>query len=66
MGKKMDWEGFEKAALEKLKDGEKLGGKDGVTAPLIKYLLETALGAELEEERAKNKKNCKNGKGENV
>lgn len=33
MGKKMDWEGFEKAALDKLKKGEKLGGKDGVMAP---------------------------------
>jgi len=63
----MDWEGFEKAALEKLKEGEKLGGKDGVMAPLIKHLLETALGAELEEhleeEKAKKKKNRKNGKG---
>jgi hypothetical protein len=52
---------FEKAALSKLKNGEKLGGKDGVMAPLIKHLLETALGGELEEhlavEKAKNKKN---------
>jgi transposase-like protein len=63
MGKKIDWEGFEKAALEKLKNGEKLGGKDGVMAPLIKHLLETALDAELEnhleEDKAKNKKNRK-------
>lgn len=67
MGKKIDWEGFEKAALDKLKKGEKLGGKDGVMAPLIKHLLETALDAELEdhlaEDKAKNKKNRKNGKG---
>ena len=63
MGKKIDREGFEKAALDKLKNGEKLGGKDGVMAPLIKHLLETALGAELdehlEEEKAKNQKNRK-------
>ncbi len=64
----MDWEGFEKAALSKLKNGEKLGGKDGVMAPLIKHLLETALGGELEEhleeDKAKNKKKQKKWKGE--
>ncbi len=66
MKKKMDWEGFEQAALSKLKNGEKLGGKDGVMAPLIKHLLEAALGGELdahlEEERGNQKKNRKNGK----
>jgi putative transposase len=58
---------FEESALSKLKKGKKLEGKDGVMAPLIKHLLETALGGELDahlkEEKAKNKKNRKNGKG---
>jgi transposase-like protein len=67
MKKKMDWKSFEESALSKLKNGEKLEGKDGVMAPLIKHLLETALGGELDahlkEEKAKKKKNRKNGKG---
>ncbi len=66
MDRNLDWARFEKEALEKLKSGGKLGGKDGVMAPLIKHLLETALGAELEnhldEEKASGKQNRKNGK----
>ena len=45
---KLDWNSFETEALKKLMNGEKLGGKDGVMAPLIKHLLETALGQELD------------------
>jgi transposase-like protein len=67
MKKNMDWKSFEESALSKLKNGEKLEGKDGVMAPLIKHLLETALGGELDahlkEEKTKKKKNRKNGKG---
>ena len=38
---KLNWEAFEKKALAKLKNGEQLGGKDGVMAASIKHLLET-------------------------
>lgn len=62
---KLNWEQFEKEALEKLKNGEQLGGKDGVMAPLIKHLLETALEGELDihlsEEKAQGKSNRRNG-----
>jgi len=63
---KLDWESFEQEALEKLKSGGQLGGKDGVMAPLIKHLLETALNSELDihlkGEKASGKSNRKNGK----
>ena len=57
---------MQKKALEQLKAGQSLTGKDGVFAPLLKQFLETALEAEMgghldEEERAK--KNKRNGKG---
>ncbi|MCH2042511.1 MAG: transposase, partial [Saprospiraceae bacterium] len=61
-----DWENYKKEAVEKLKKGGKLTGKDGVMAPLIKGLLEAALGGELEEQlkedKKKGRKNRKNGK----
>lgn len=61
-----DWENYKKEAVEKLKNGGKLTGKDGVMAPLIKGLLEAALGGELEEQlkedKKKGRKNRKNGK----
>ena len=67
MNNKKKWEDFEQEALSKLKNGEKLGGKDGVMAPLIKHLLEAALGGELEahlsEDKLAGKLNRKNGKG---
>ena len=63
---KINWEQFEAEALSKLKNGGKLGGKDGVMAPLIKHLLETALGSELDihlqEEKASGTSNRRNGK----
>lgn len=63
---KINWEQFEAEALAKLKNGGKLGGKDGVMAPLIKHLLETALGSELDihlqEEKASGTANRRNGK----
>ena len=61
----LNWEAFEKEALEKLRKGEQLGGKDGVMAPLIKHLLETALNSELDlhlkAERSAGKSNRRNG-----
>lgn len=37
-----------KKALEDLKEGKPLSGKDGILTPLIKKLTETALEAELD------------------
>ncbi len=57
---------FEKSAVEKLLRGEKLGGKDGILAPLIKRIVEASLEGELtahlEEEKASGKLNRRNGK----
>ncbi|MCT7604758.1 IS256 family transposase [Aliarcobacter butzleri] len=53
-------------ALEQIKAGAKIDGKDGVLAPLIKQLTEAALQAELEShlitELNKNRKNGKSTK----
>jgi putative transposase len=42
-----NFEEFEKEAVERLKQGEDLTGKDGIMTPLIKKILERALEAEL-------------------
>ena len=50
-------------ALEQIKAGAKIDGKDGVLAPLIKQLTEAALQAELESHLTREiNKNRKNGK----
>ena len=50
-------------ALEQIKAGAKIDGKDGVLAPLIKQLTEAALQAELESHLTSEiNKNRKNGK----
>lgn len=49
-------------ALEKIKAGAKIDGKDGVLAPLIKQLTEAALEAELESHLSEEVRNRKNGK----
>jgi len=55
---------FEKAVKELL-EGKKIGGKDGVLAPLVKELVEAALEAEIEshiaDEVLKGKRNRRNG-----
>jgi len=57
---------FEKEAVEKLSNGDKLGGKDGILAPLIKRIVEASLEGELNahlyEEKASGKTNRRNGK----
>ncbi len=49
------------AAIQALREGKDLGGKDGIFTPLIKQLTEAAMQAELEEhlaaEAAPNRKN---------
>ena len=65
-GEEFDWSDFETEALEGLKNGDSLGGKDGILAPMIKHLLEASLEGELsvhlEEEKLSGKKNRRNGK----
>jgi len=55
---------FEKAVKELLA-GKKIGGKDGVLAPLVKELVEAALEAEIEshiaDEVLQGKRNRRNG-----
>ncbi len=49
-------------ALEQIKAGVRIDGKDGVLAPLIKQLTQAALEAELESHLSteiRNRKNCK-------
>jgi len=58
MNEKFD---FDKA-LEQIKAGASIDGKDGVLAPLIKQLTEAALEGELESHLAQEIRNRKNGK----
>lgn len=61
--KKFDYQSFEKQALEQLKKGVPLEGKDGILAPLLKQLLETSLDGELDAHLAQdNDPNRRNGK----
>jgi putative transposase len=52
---KFDWNIFENEALEKLKGGKPLEGKEGILAPMIKRLVEKSLEGELECHLKENK-----------
>jgi putative transposase len=61
-----DFASMQKLALEQLKAGKSLTGKDGVFAPLIKQFLEATLEAEMESHLSdveREKGNKRNGKG---
>lgn len=63
---KKELDGIEKKALEQLKSGKSLFGKDGAFAPMLKNFLEKALEAEMDEhldEQERLKGNKRNGKG---
>ena len=65
----MDFTGMQKLALEQLKAGKSLTGKDGVFAPLIKQSLEAALEGEMEshlDEAQREQGNKRNGKGKKL
>lgn len=50
------------AAIQALRDGKGLSGKDGILTPLIKQLTEAAMQAELEQHLEQGEApNCKNG-----
>lgn len=61
-----DFKKFEEEALEQLRSGKKLEGKDGILAPLIKRLVEAGLNGEmnahLSEAKRVNRRNGKMGK----
>lgn len=57
---------MERKALEQLRSGKSLFGKDGAFAPLLKQFLETALEAEMEshlDEEERESGNKRNGRG---
>ncbi len=65
MKKQFDFEKFEEEAIERLKKGEALLGKEGIMTPLLKRFLEKALETELDHhlgEGEKQKGNRRNGK----
>ncbi len=61
-----DFQRFKEEAMQGLYDGKKMGGTDGVFAPILKHLLESMLEGELnnhlEESKAAGESNRKNGK----
>ena len=63
---KFDFERFKEEAMKGLYECKKMGGTDGVFAPMLKHLLESMLEGELEnhllENKASGESNGKNGK----
>jgi transposase-like protein len=61
-----DFSQFQKEAIEKLKSGQSLTGKDGILTPLIKEILEAALEGEMDshlsECKIQDQPNRRNGK----
>jgi putative transposase len=65
--KKFNYEIFEREAIEGLRSGKKLEGKDGVLAPLLKRILEAGMQGELQAhldgDETANRRNGKMSKG---
>lgn len=61
-----DYSEFERAAIEGLRSGKKLEGRDGILAPILKRLIEAGLQGELADHLSKdaspNRRNGKMGK----
>lgn len=61
-----DFSVFQKEAIDKLKSGQSLTGKDGILTPLIKEILEAALEGEMDSHlqdcKAQDQANRRNGK----
>ena len=66
MKEEFDFEGFKEEAMKGLYAGKKMGGTDGVFAPMLKHLLESMLEGELDhhlqESKASGESNRRNGK----
>jgi transposase-like protein len=61
-----EFKAMQAKALEQLRSGQSLTGKDGVFGPLLKQFLESALDAEMEshlDEEERSKGNKRNGRG---
>lgn len=58
-----NYEDFKKSAIEKLKTGKQLSGKEGILTPLIKALIEAAMEGEMDAHlESKEEDNRRNGK----
>lgn len=64
MSNSFDFESFSKSAIEKLKQGKPLTGKEGVFTPLLKMILEASLESEASDhiQETKTFHNRRNGK----
>ena len=65
MAEKFDFEKFQEEAIERLKNGEALLGKDGIMTPLLKRFLEKALDGEIDHHLNEDQRkdgNRRNGK----
>ena len=66
MKEEFDFDRFKEEAMKGLYEGKKMGGTDGVFAPMLKHLLESMLEGELDhhlhESKASGETNRKNGK----
>ena len=63
----LDYELMKQKALEQLRSGKPLYGKDGAFAPLLKSFVDSALEAEIESHLDKDERssgNLRNGKNE--
>lgn len=63
--REFDFKQFKREAIDRLKNGEELTGKDGILTPLIKEILEAALDGEMElhldESKERGYSNRRNG-----
>ncbi len=61
----LDFVAFEKNAIEELKKGKPLTGKDGVITPLLKRILEASMEGEIEAhlQNPEEIRNRRNGRG---
>ncbi|MDR6457419.1 transposase-like protein [Chryseobacterium vietnamense] len=66
MNEEFDFARFKEEAMKGLYEGKKMGGTDGIFAPMLKHLLESMLEGELDhhlqESKASGEPNRKNGK----
>lgn len=58
-----DFSAFEADAIQRLLNGESLGGKDGILAYLVQRLLQAGLEGEMEAHLEEEPGNRRNGKG---
>ena len=64
MKEEFDFESIKNKAIEQLKDGKPLSGKDGAFAPLLESILNATLEGEMDAHLTEKERmgNCRNGK----